>query len=848
MSQVLDPAAFKSLTPAEAAARLSAEGPNALPQAARKSLFAIAVGVLREPMLLLLLAGGGIYFLLGNAEDAALLMGFVVLVIAITLLQERRTERAIEALRDLSSPRAHVIRDGHPQRIPGRDVVRGDLLVLAEGDRVPADGVLLAGLSLAADESLLTGESVPVNKRPGDESAAMARPGGDDSPFVYSGTLITSGQGFVRVKATGAATEMGRIGAALSSIAPEKTRLEREVARLVRGMATAGIALCVAVVLLYGFARHTWLTGLLAGITLAMALLPEEFPVILTVFMALGAFRIAKQRVLTRKLPAIEALGAATVLCTDKTGTLTQNRMTVQRLWTSGEAVTVSEGRALPEAVHALVEYAILASQRDPFDPMEKAIRSLGERALAGTEHLHADWQIEREYPLSPELLSMSHVFRSPDQRSWLVAAKGAPEAIVELCHLPPAEAQAMLGAARAMAAEGLRVLGVARALYAGDLPPQQHDFDFVPLGLLALADPVREAVPGAIAECRAAGIRVIVITGDSPETARAIGRSIGLPEGEVVTGPELEGMSDEELAKRAGQVTIFARAVPEHKLRIVQALRARGEVVAMTGDGVNDAPALKAADIGVAMGGRGTDVAREAAALVLTDDDFASIVGAVRMGRRIWGNLEKAMAYVLAVHVPIAGMSLLPVLFGWPPMLMPVHVAVLEMIIDPACSIAFEAEPAEEGAMQRPPRRPETPLLSARRMGSSLLLGACVLLVTLAVFSGRIQAGRPIEQARMLAFVALVVGSLGQILVGRSFTRTAWSMRGSRNTALWLVVGGASAFLALSLLVPPLRGLFGFAWVEPLEIAKAAGLGLASVLWFDLVKVLRVSRARPPQ
>ncbi len=849
----IDRSQFASLTAAEAAERLIKEGANVLPAQKRRSPARLVLDVIREPMLLLLLGGGVVYFVLGSRGDAALLMGFVVLIITITLIQERKTERALEALRDLSSPRALVVRDGVATRIAGRELVRGDLCLLAEGDRVPADGVVLAGPSLAVDESLLTGESVPVQKRPSNEEvaedASMPRPGGEGGAHVYSGTLVTRGQAVVRVKATGPASELGRIGAALSAIDPGKTRLEREIARIVRALMIAGVALCGVVVVWLGLARGDWLAGVLAGITLAMALLPEEFPVIFTVFMALGAFRLSKRRVLTRKLPAIEALGSATVLCSDKTGTLTENRMTVAGLWVDGGVHEVIGKDALPEELHALVEYAILACPREPFDPMERAIQALGERTLAGTEHLHAGWGIVREYPLSPELLSMSHVFRSPDGRDLLVAAKGAPEAIVDLCHLPADRAAAVLEGARLLAAGGLRVLGVARALWrggaAGELPSGQHDFDFELLGLVALADPVRADVPAAVAECHAAGIRVVMITGDSPATAQAIGRSAGLAGGSIMTGPELEAASDAQLRERVADVMIFARAAPEHKLRIVLALRARGEVVAMTGDGVNDAPALKASDIGVAMGGRGTDVASEAAAIVITDDNFASIVEAVRLGRRIFDNLTKAMAYVVAVHVPIAGMSLLPVVLGWPLMLGPVHVAVLEMIIDPACSIAFEAEPAEADVMRRPPRRSDAPVLGRRTIARAVVQGACLLAATLVVFRVSLGAGEDVLVARTLAFVTLVLGNVGLILVGRSLTRTAFAMRGVRNIAAWAVVGGATGFLGLALAVPPLRHALGLAAPAPLAIAGAAGLGLASVLWFDLVKWLRRERRR---
>jgi Ca2+-transporting ATPase len=849
------PAAFdlrtaRGLAEVEAAARLRAEGPNELPTDRRRGLLATAADVLREPMLLLLLAAGGLYLLLGDVREAFTLLFFVFVVIAITLFQERKTERALAALRDMSSPRALVIRDGRQRRIPGREVVRGDLVVVSEGDRVPADGVLLDCVHLEVDESLLTGESVPVRKIPWDGALGAARPGGDDLPFVYSGTLVVRGRGVAEVRAAGPGTEMGKIGKVLASVTSERTPLQREVSGIVRRIALLGVSLCVILVVVYGLTRGDWARGLLAGIALAMAVLPEEFPVVLTVFLALGAWRISKSRVLTRRVPAIETLGAATVLCADKTGTLTQNRMRVVRLLlpeaAASEALDVGDPAldALPEAFHEVVEFGILASQRDPFDPMEIAFHDLGQRTLRDTEHLHADWTLVREYPLSPALLSVSHVWVAPEGRRRVIAAKGAPEAIADLCHLDDARAAALRAQVVALASEGLRVLAVARAYFeadGGELPAGQHDFDFELVGLVGLADPVRPAVPAAVEECRGAGIRIVMITGDYPETARSVAQAIGLDAAAgVITGAELDAMSDEALRERLRSAAIVARAVPEQKLRIVSALRANGEVVAMTGDGVNDAPALKAAHIGVAMGGRGTDVAREAAALVVTDDDFSAIVAAVRLGRRIYDNLRKAMAYILAVHVPIAGMSLLPVLFGWPLVLHPVHIVFLELIIDPACSVAFEAEPEEEDVMRRPPRRPDDRLLTPRVIVVSVLQGASVLAATLSLFWYVAARGGSEAEARAVAFASLIMGNAVLILVNRSWSRTIAGTLGARNAPAWAVVSGALGFLLLALWVPWLRRLFRFAPISAGDLALAFGAGAASLAWFEALKALR--------
>ena len=846
------------LSAAQAAQRLAQDGPNALPGGQHRSLLSIAAETVREPMFLLLLAAGTLYLVFGDLQEGLTLFGFVVVTVALTLYQEGKTERAIEALRDLTSPRALVIRDGKPQRIAGRDVVRGDLLKLSEGDRVAADALLVSADGVRADESLLTGEAVPVGKRVAqpDELARAANPsdtarvppGGDDQPAVYAGTLIVQGHAMARVTATGARSEIGRIGTALGTVENERSPLQKQTAVLVRNLALLALALSLVLVVVHGLMKGDWLQALLAGIALAMAMLPEEYPVVLTVFPALGARRLSKEGVLTRRINAIETLGATTVLCSDKTGTLTGNRMTVTHLVAGGVglgerlALDSLTDETLPEAFHDLVEMAILASVVDPFDPMEKAFHQLGERFLADTEHLHRDWRLVQTYALSPALRAMSHVWAAAGDGAQTVAAKGAPEAVMALCHLDQARSARIASVVDELAAEGLRVLAVARGSFIGqDWPANEHDFDFEFTGLLGLADPVRPEVPAAVAECRAAGIRVVMITGDYPATARAIAHQAGLAErdGDVLSGDEMATLGDEALRDRMATVSVCARIAPEQKLRIVQALKARGDIVAMTGDGVNDAPALRAAHVGVAMGGRGTDVARESASLVLLDDNFAAIVAAVRLGRRIFDNLRKAMSYILAVHVPIAGMALLPVLFGWPALLYPMHIALLELIIDPACSVAFENEPAEIDVMQRPPRDAGAPLFGGATLWLALLQGLGVLAVVMAAFawaSPRISE----PEARAFAFATLVMGNLALILSNRSASRTLWAMLRTPNKTLWVVIGLAGLLLLGALYIPWAVAVLRFAPLPAHELAAACALGLLSVLWFEALKWLR--------
>ncbi len=843
-ASVLDLRGLTGLRQAEAEARLS-EGANELPTEKKRGLLRLALEVAREPMFLMLVAAGSLYLFMGEPADSAMLLGSVVLVMTITIVQERRTERALDALRDLSSPRALVIRDGAERRIAGRDVVRGDLVVLAEGDRVPADALLRRGIHLSTDESLLTGESVPVTKAPSGEATTLDAPGGDDLPSVFSGTLVTKGQGVAEVVATGARSELGKIGSALERVQPEPTLLQKETRRLVRVFATIGLIGCLVVVVAYALTRGgsatAWKEGLLAGIAMAMSALPEEFPVVLTVFLALGAWRISRSHVLTRRMPAVETLGAATVLCVDKTGTLTQNRMSLRELATPAHSLDLAGRPAIPEDLHDLLEHAILASKLDPFDPMERAVHAAGDAFLRGTdtEHRHPDWSLAREYPLDPDLPAVTHAWRTGSDDTVVIASKGAPEAIADLCRLGESERAALSEQAVRLASRGLRVLGVARGTgQVSSLPEEHRSLSLELLGLLGFEDPLRPTVPAAVAECRAAGIRVVMITGDYPATAQSIARQAGLENCDtVLTGRELASMSDDELARRIRTVQVFARAVPEQKLRLVNALKANREIVAMTGDGVNDAPALKAAHIGIAMGGRGTDVAREAAALVLLDDDFSSIVAAVRLGRRIFDNIEKAVAFILAVHVPIAGLSMIPVFFAdWPLLLLPVHIAFLELIIDPSCSLIYEAEEAEADVMRRPPRNPGERLFSPASIAFSLLQGVSVLVACLVVFLlGR--TGHAPAAARGLVFAALVLSILAMILVNRSWTHSLFTMMRVPNTAFRWVVGGTLGLLATVLFVPFARTLFHFAPLHPDDLVLSVGAGVASVVWFEALK-----------
>ena len=850
MAQASCPPEHSGLSTAEARTRLQRQGPNSLDTRPARGWRRRLLDMGREPMFLLLVAASLLYMLLGDRIEGLTLSLFVLAVLGMTFWQEGRAESALQALQQLTQPQASVVRDGLVQRIPSSEVVTGDLLLLSEGDRIAADGWLLQARQLQVDESLLTGEAVPVNKRAAaDRPATAIAAGGEDSPAVFAACHVVRGQGLVQVTATGARSQAGQIGAALAHGHEPPSPLQRQTATLVRKLAMGVALLCLLMVLTLGLRRGDWLQALLSAIALAMALLPEEYPVVQTLFPALGARRLTREGVLTRRIGAIETLGAVSVLCTDKTGTLTQNRMSVAALASAGadapQVLTwppAQEPELSPE-FRPLLEHAILASAPAPFDPMEHAFHRMGAAHLHNTGHLHADWTLVHSYALSPQLPAMSHIWRTDPgtqgEGDHSVSAKGAPEAVMDLCHLPQAQRGLWLATANRLASEGLRVLGVAHGQVRGGAFPQSaHELDFEWLGLIGLTDPLRPDIPQAVAQCRAAGIRVIMITGDYPATARVIAAQAGLPEGQVLTGDELEGLDDEALRARLVGVHICARITPVQKLRLVQALQANGEVVAMTGDGVNDAPALQAAHVGIAMGQRGTDVAREASSLVLVDDRFSAIVRGIRCGRRIFDNLGLAMRYIFAIHTPIALLALWPLL-GGPVLLLPLHLALLELVIDPACAIAFEHEAEAPDVMQRPPRDTHRPLFGRHELLQAGLQGlglaaALVLVLGWGVWSAR----APVEETalRSLALLTLVMGNAALILVGsgRSWRR--------RHPVAWGLIAITLGLLALMLHWPVLATPLD---LTPLPL-QAWGMAMASTLACVSAVTLLATRLAP--
>ena len=806
----------------EAARRLALVGPNQLDPPRTRTVAQIIWTTIREPMFGLLLAASGLYLALGDLAEGLLLTLAAAAAIVQVVFQEARSERALMALRDLAEPMVRMVRDGRERLSSARLLVPGDVFLLGEGQRIPADGKLIDGEVLTIDEAALTGESVPVQRAPD--------PAGGPTGAVFAGTLVVAGQGAAEVIATGPRTAIGKIGVALATLESSVAPLQKAIARLVRWLGLAAGLFCLLVVAAYGLIRGDWLEAALAGITVAIAMIPEEFPMVLAVFMALGAWRLGRHNVLVRRGAVIETLGGATVLCVDKTGTLTENRMTVAALWADG----VRTAPAAPDASdpHPLLVAASLACAAQPVDPMDRAIITLA--------HPPAGSRLERVWPLRTDRLAVVQGWRLVDQ-TLLLAAKGAPEAILALCRLSIEETAPVRAALEALALEGLRVLAVADWMSSGETPEEPEAARFIFRGLVGFADPLRADASDAVREARAAGVKVMMITGDYPATALNIARQAGLDvEAGVLTGDEIAGLDEAALRARLAAVRVFARVRPEQKLALVQALKANGEVVAMTGDGVNDAPALEAAHIGIAMGRRGTDVAREAADLILLDDSLASIVGGLRLGRRIYDNLRRALTYVTAIHVPIAGLALAPVLLGAPPMLFPVQVVFLELVIDPVCALVFEGEPSARDSMRRPPRSPLASLFGARQIVQGAVQGLVILVAVLALYLWAL-TGMPAEQARAGAFVALVVGNLSLAITdatgrdGRLLDRRRW--------IFWTIAGAAGAILTLVLLIPALSGLFRMATPSAAFVAISVATGLASAGWAWLPRMIRQVR-----
>ncbi len=802
-NQLQDRVTYQGLNNQEVQKKLAKDGFNELPSSKPKNFFTISLEVIKEPMFLLLVACCLVYIILGDLQEALTLSVFVLIIIGITLFQSWKTERTLSALKDLTSPKVLVIRNGEEAYISSRELVIDDIMILNEGDKVSADAIVLNAINLMVDESSLTGESVPVKKNNKDE---------DDNFLVYNGTLVTQGKGYVQVTAIGINTELGKIGKAINSIEKDDSRFKQEVSKIVNRIVVIALALCLVIIYILAI-RQGFIKGLLTSLTFAIAMLPEEIPAVLTIFMALGAWRISQKNVLARKLTAIETLGSITVLCTDKTGTITENKMTLSEIYSTGKSYKLSK-EAIPEEFHSLIEFAILASRDQSFDPMEKAIMQVVSSSLVDSKHIHQNWKLIQEYPLSKNLSAMSRAWSASEKEEFLFYSKGSPEAIFDLCHLSNDQTKSLTDIVENMASRGLRVLGVAKSkTKLQKIPTIQHDIDFEFCGLLGFFDPIRPGVKEAVSDCYSAGIKVVMITGDYHITAQNIAKEIGLKDPDnFMTGVELEKFNDKELQTRIKDIVIFSRVKPEQKLRIVSALKKHQEIIAMTGDGVNDAPALKASDVAIAMGKAGTNVARESADLILLDDNFSSIVSAIKLGRGVFENLRKAMSYILAIHVPIAGLTLIPVIFGQLPIIFfPIHVAFLELIIDPTCSVVFESEPAAKDIMTKPPRAISEPILSYKKIITSLIQGMSILTVVLIVYFLAISSGKSDSDVRILSFTTLLIGNFLLVFINKSWEGKSILELFLENKALIIVMLIVIISFGLIAWIPMLRHLFYF-------------------------------------
>lgn len=825
------------ITTAEARVLQDKYGKNELTPQKRESFIKKAFHVICEPMFLLLIVAAIIYFILGEPRDGAIMLIFVLGIISIDIIQEWKTDKTLNALKDLSAPHIKVIRSGEEQIVASSDLVPGDLMLIYEGIKIPADGIIVKCNDLCVDESSLTGEAEGVWKiNTGDA------PNSDDywrKDYCYAGTLVTQGTAHVLVDKIGASTEYGKIGVNIATAPDEKTPLQKQTGSLVKlcaGIAAVLFAL-VGVFTYINIPDHAFgdrlIESILSGITLAMAMIPEEFPVILTVFLSMGAWRLAKKNSLVRKLPSVETLGAVSVLCVDKTGTITMNQMTVQDTW----AKTGDE--------KSLITIMGMACETDAYDPMEKAMLAYCEKNNITRDELFGG-ELITEYPFTNELKMMGHVWRKNGK--VIIAAKGSPERILTICALSDMEKAECEKKINELSSRGLRVIAVAamNPQTDNDIPEKITDCSLTFLGLVGLADPPRESVKTDIAVCNKAGIRVVMITGDNGGTAASIAKQIGMKNYDhIITGDMLNNMTDEELREKVKEVSIFSRVVPEHKMRIVKAFRDNGEIVAMTGDGVNDAPALKYADIGIAMGKRGSEVSREAADLILMDDNFTTIVETVKDGKRIYDNIRKAVGYVFSIHIPIAFASLLAPVLGIAPValfLLPLHVVLLELIIDPTCSIVLERQPAERDIMERKPRDPKEKLLTPRILIKSVIQGLVIFAASfgtyLTVLAGN-EANAPV--ARTMGLAIIMLSNL--LLVQVNSSECDFTFRSVIRLAKDKVMWGVNIFTIIGLaaiLYTPLAEFLKLAPLSATQLFTAVGIAVAAVLWYEIVKLVK--------
>jgi len=828
----------RGLTSTQVKERQEQFGKNELTLEKKESFFHKILEVLSQPMFLLLIIAAVVYFILGEPRDGSIMLIFVLGIISIDVIQEWKTDRTLKALKDLSAPHVNVIRDGEEITINSTDLVPGDLMLIAEGVKIPADGEVVKCSDLCVDESSLTGEAEGVWKLIVENADADSTDYWRKD-YCYAGTLVTQGSATILVDKIGAVTEYGKIGMNVASAPENPTPLQMQTGKLVK--LCAGIA-AVLFALVSGITylnlpdhplKARMIESILSGITLAMAMIPEEFPVILTVFLSMGAWRLAKKKSLVRKLPSVETLGAVSVLCVDKTGTITMNQMTVRETW------------SINDDANKLCEIMGMGCETEAYDPMEKAMITYCESVNFSKEYLFSG-ELVKEYPFTNETKMMGHVWKR--EENIVIAAKGSPEKLLTLCNLSDDERKLADEKIFEMSQKGLRVIAVAQMKInnVNSVPESLLDCSLKLCGMVGLADPPRESVKEDIRNCTKAGVRVVMITGDNGITASSIARQIGMPNcDKIITGDELNQMSDEVLREKIRDVSVFSRVVPEHKMRIVKAFKENGEIVAMTGDGVNDAPALKYADIGIAMGKRGSEVSREAADLILLDDNFSTIIDTIKDGRRIYDNIRKAVGYVFTIHIPIAFASLLAPLIGIEPkllMLLPLHVVLLELVIDPTCSIVLERQPAEKDIMERAPRDPNEKLLTARTLSKSIIQGVIIFAASFGTYLLMVKdTDQSAMVGRTMGLAIILLSNVLLVQVNSSNTEFAFRsfLRLRKDKVMWAVSIGTILGLIV-MLYTPANDFLKLAPLTINQLLSVIGISIVAVMWYELVKLAK--------
>ena len=791
-------------------------------------LLQVLKGIILEPMFILLVIACTVYFIVGQLQEGFIMLAAIMIVTGISVYQDFRSRKAIQALKKMSDPKANVLRDGKMVSITTEEIVKDDIVLIEEGEVVPADGFILEANDLSINESLLTGESLPVIKTAGDKSN------------VYKGSLIVSGSAIIKIAAIGASTMFGKIGLSLQEITVIKTPLQQQVRSFVKYMVWFG-AIAFLLVFAYNYYdSKSFVHALMHGLTLAMSVIPEEIPVAFSTFMALGAFRLLKNNIIVKQPQYVETLGAATVICADKTGTLTKNKMSIAYLYdaTNKNSLDATTSKNLPSI---LIEYAMWSSETKPFDPMEKAILELYE--ATGEAGKRDEFKQVHEYPIGGRPPMMTHIFKNAKGET-IIAAKGAPEAILQQTKLSIAELKHIEEQSLAYAKQGYRVLGVGRSKWESEKwPVSQQEFEFYFLGLVAFYDPPKENIAATIKTLNDAGIKVKMITGDYAETALAIATKVQLPHNnEVLTGKEVLALDKNKLQQKVKQVNIFARMFPEAKLKVIEALRDNGEIVGMTGDGVNDAPALKAAHIAIAMGMRGSEVAKQTASLILTDDDLAHMTDAVALGRKIYDNLKKAIQYIVSIHIPILLIVTLPLLLFWKftDIFSPVHIIFLELIMGPTCSIMFENEPMEPGTMERPPRKQEITFLSGRQLSISIVQGLVIAAGCLGLGFYYIQHQANETTIRTIIFITLLFSNIFLTLCNRSFYYGIFTTLKYKNNLVVLITCISLLFIAAFLYEQHMQHLFRLGGIKPLDILTCVAVALVSTFWIEVWKFFK--------